>query len=88
MVFEFTVKYRESDEYKMLCECLRENGVDPLLWDTAIILHKNNPQLYKDKKLHFKQSKEQKTVYNTVEITNDNIHPDIEISEPIINESV
>ena len=84
MVFEFTVKYRESDEYRMLCECLREMKVDQALWDSAIIIHKNNPFLYKDRKFQLTPPKEQTLVFNTVEITNDNIHP--EISEPIINE--
>ena len=84
MVFEFTVKYRESDEYKLLCECLREMKVDQALWDTAIIMHKNNPFAYKDKKFQLNQPEEKTSVYNTVEITNDNIHP--EISEPNINE--
>ena len=48
--FKFDDAYRKTDEYNMFCECLKNNGVDPLMWEHAIMIHKSQPLLYRKKK--------------------------------------
>ncbi len=48
--FTFDAKYRTSDEYYNFCQCLKAQGVDEMMWDYCIMLHKSNPTLYKTEK--------------------------------------
>ena len=48
--FKFDHEYRKSEEYYQFCQCLKSLGVDEMMWDYCIMLHKSNPTLYKTEK--------------------------------------
>lgn len=69
--FKFDAAYRQTDEYRLFCECLKSNGVDEMLWDYAIMIHLSNPLLYRKKKNEddgLSPVKNSPKTYDTVEI--------------------
>ncbi len=69
--FKFDAAYRATDEYRLFCECLKTNGVDTMLWEHAIMIHKSCPLLYRNKSNKdeiLAAPKNILTTYDTVEI--------------------
>jgi hypothetical protein len=69
---KFDHEYRKSDEYLSFCQCLKSHGVDEMMWDYCIMLHKSNPSLYKTEKRKNTDEKtttrELQKAFDTVEI--------------------